>query len=170
MQQKQQDIVTYLHRMHTIVGNLQEENRKLKDEIHSVKQSSLTKAEAHQLFRQQGEVRVDTGKLEDTLYDRIKSSLPSLLPQKPSAREITPVQPISHVTEQPAPSKNPVSAPTPSTSVLDEPLSYSERLVLNILFSADAPLSYEQIGARLNKRPGTIKVYVNNLKKKKNNL
>lgn len=156
--QKQQDIVAYLHHVHATIGNLQNENRRLKDTLSSMKQHTLTKAEVQHLIAEHRVRDIDTQKIEDALYDRIKEAIPTLLPKNPPAQNITAEEPVPDLAAEPA--------PPAAIDYADGPLSYSEKLVLNILFSADTPLSYEQIGSRLNKRPGTIKVYVNNLKRK----
>jgi biotin operon repressor len=152
------EIVSYLHQMHNFVSHLKKENEELKQEIQKIKENTTSKHEIMHLVNQK-EIHLDTKPIETAILERLKLEIPK---QEQVVIEKKIEKPIK-ITE------NFEKQTKSETLVPEKPIqdfTFSEKEVLNVLFSADAPLSYEAIGVRLNKKSGTIKVYVNDLKKK----
>jgi len=151
---KHNDIIQYLHQMHTFVNELRHDNEKLRHKVHNLENSSISRAEIQRLVDEK-EIIIDTEHIENKVLDKLKLHLPE--PEEKIVEKTVEIPAKETVIER--------KEPKFETSNAQE-LSYSEKLVLNVLFSAESPLSYDSIGSRLNKKPGTIKVYVNNLKRK----
>jgi biotin operon repressor len=155
---KHNEIISYLHQMHQFVQTLKQENITLKREITDLKQNSISRDEALSLINCK-EVEIDTRHLEQQIIEKLKGQLP-----KSTERIVEKIIEIPQKTAQI--DQKSLKIETSTQKTVQPELTYSEKLVLNVLFSAESPLSYEAIGSRLNKKSGTIKVYMNDLKKK----
>ncbi|MFA6088519.1 MAG: hypothetical protein WC755_01520 [Candidatus Woesearchaeota archaeon] len=147
--QKHNEMVNYLHHMHKFVQDLSKENELLRRRMQEIEQKNISRDEVHHIVNSK-EIAIDTRHIENNIVERLKEA------QKPQ-EVVQNVKKSEEIIEK---------VPKTETSVPNQELSYSEKLVMNVLFGADSPLSYEAIGSRLNKKAGTIKVYINDLKRK----
>lgn len=156
---KHDEIVNYLHHMHGFIHHLKNENEELKKNIQELRANSVSRNEIRHLNAPK-EISIDTKPIENAIFERLRLEIPK--------HEEKIVERIVEIPQKMTQKEEKITKTETSMSqmVHKQDFTYSEKQVLNVLFSAESPLSYEAIGARLNKKSGTIKVYVNDLKKK----